>query len=252
VTFYAVPQQIINGFSLLIGGVIPVLFPAFSQLYGLHQDRLESLLRNALKCIVPIMGSATLLLILCARELLFLWMGPALEPSIPVLKLLAPVLVLGTVGWLLTTLLQATGYARTACLVVLLLLVVQAGSITALVPRLGVQGAALGTLGMNTLGVLILLWVVFRSRVVMLSRVVDAPLLYGVVLLVALLGGTYLLKAWLAPGILLGIAIPVLAAGGYLMYAWFRILDPDMRGYVSKVAHTLVTFRRGPPAATAP
>jgi O-antigen/teichoic acid export membrane protein len=247
VTFFAVPQQILNGIYLLVGGVIPVLFPAFAQLYELDRDHLENLLRNVLRCILVLMGSSAFVLILCAQELITLWMGPAMAPSIAVLRILAPTLMLASIGWIMTTLLQATRFARSASLIVLALLFIQVAALVVLVPRLGVQGAALGTLLVNGLGVVFLMRTAAKHGLVTVFHVLDRTLVLGFVILAILLVAVHLLKRWLAPGPLVGIALPVFAVVGFLGYAWYRILNPEVREFVSTALAGLLPRRQPRP-----
>jgi O-antigen/teichoic acid export membrane protein len=146
VTFYTPPQQIVGGLLLLLGCMVKVLFPAFSQMYAQQSDRLPVLFRRAMRFFVLAMSGCAFVLLVSAREIMTLWMGPAFERSAVVLQWLGAVPLMTAVAWLFNILLQSTRYVRTTALIPAAMLIFQLAVSVPLIQRAGLEGAAVAAL----------------------------------------------------------------------------------------------------------
>ena len=77
VAYYATPEEMITKLLILPGALCGVLFPAFSAAITTDPLRTRQLYLKALKLIASVMGSITVLILLCAAAGLRIWLGNA-------------------------------------------------------------------------------------------------------------------------------------------------------------------------------
>lgn len=144
VAYYAVPFELVMRLLVVPASLAATLFPAFSTLEGRREDaRTERISGRALKFILCVLGPLALVLVVGARDLLELWLGPAYaREGATALRLLAVAIVVNAVAHVPYALLQGRGRPDLPAKFHLAELPVQLGATWLLVSRFGVAGAA--------------------------------------------------------------------------------------------------------------
>ena len=144
VTYYAAPHELVTKMWLFTAALLPVAFPAFATSVTHNPSRTGELFGRTLRITFAALFLPTLLLILLARDILLLWLGPAFAvQSAPVLQVLAIAVFVNTLGQGALTLIQSlsrpdiTGKYHLAELPFYALL------LWGLLPPFGILGAAL-------------------------------------------------------------------------------------------------------------
>ncbi|MBX6366159.1 MAG: oligosaccharide flippase family protein, partial [Gemmatimonadetes bacterium] len=144
VAYYAVPFELALRLLVVPASLAATLFPAFSALDGRREDaRTARLSGRALKFILCVLGPVALVLVVGARDLLELWLGPTYaREGATALRLLAAAIVVNAVAHVPYALLQGRGRPDLPAKFHLAELPVQLGATWLLVSRFGVAGAA--------------------------------------------------------------------------------------------------------------
>jgi O-antigen/teichoic acid export membrane protein len=152
---YGAAAAMFAAFVLVPASANAVLYPRLAAAFTAAGDRFRGLARLSIAGVVASAVPPTLIGILLAAPLLVLVFGPDYRESVPALRLLALGIPLHAVNAIGGSVLQAAGRHRAMVRVVLVGLVVQIALDLALVPRYGIEGAALAMLGGSAVGTLV-------------------------------------------------------------------------------------------------
>ena len=171
---FLVPREQIGWYSgslklyQLCGGTVMVYFmimlPRFSVQASKSPAALRGELQRSLRLIVPLGIAAALVTALLAKRLLFMVGGTiAFEQAAPALQVLVVAVVIGLIGSHYRNALFAMGRQRLDMHNMAVGTVAHVVLKVALIPLLGMFGVALGTLGGETVLMLLGMWVVHRE-----------------------------------------------------------------------------------------
>ena len=146
VAAYAVPEKLFSIVSLLLATVLIPLWPAYGEAIARHDMAwVTRTLRRSLSMAVGLSVLASSLLVAAGPFLIDLWVGGAVQPSMPLLLVLAVWKVLESAGLALAMFLNGAGLIRlqvySACLMAAAALVAKPW----LVREIGIVGAPLAT-----------------------------------------------------------------------------------------------------------
>jgi O-antigen/teichoic acid export membrane protein len=247
-TFYAVPYEALSRAAILPVSMALTLLPAFSRFEGQGGSALTELAVRPMKCLLLVMTPALAFVGLFGRELMTMWMGPAiaLESASP-LRILAFAFYLSGFSHILRAAVQGLGrpdlkakldLANAGLLLALLLV---------LVLPFGLTGAASARLivASTELGGLFLL-ASRAARVGLQPATLLRLLRPGIAasagfVLVATVAAEWLRGSTAAFGIFIALTL------GHGWVFWTRVADPTDRRTVAHLSHWLAA-RRGRPS----
>lgn len=165
-THYTIPQEMISRLGVLAATLAAVLFPAFSALSGAgDRSRLSTLFSRSAKYAVLLTSPVFVLVVVFARDILRLWLGPSLAgPSTAVLQILAVGAAVQVFGAVLSSIVQGVGRPDVTAKVHLLEMPVYLVTVWWLVRAHGIAGVALAWSARLAVDALLLAWVVGRMR----------------------------------------------------------------------------------------
>ena len=106
-TYYVIPQEMLTKLLIIPMGLQQAIFPAFS---GVSRTEAALLYRKSADTILLLMLPLALLVLLFAREVLTLWMGPAFaSKSFHVLEWLSTGILINSVAHVPSSMIQAIG-----------------------------------------------------------------------------------------------------------------------------------------------
>jgi O-antigen/teichoic acid export membrane protein len=110
VAFYATPHELVTKMWLFTAALLPVLFPAFASSAAKDPSRTSLLFDRSLRITIAALFLPTLVLVVLAREILAVWLGPAFATqSSAVMQVLAIAVFVNTLAQAALTLLQSLG-----------------------------------------------------------------------------------------------------------------------------------------------
>ncbi|HXF04839.1 MAG TPA: oligosaccharide flippase family protein [Blastocatellia bacterium] len=143
VTYYAIPQAVAQRMLSLIPNITTALFPAVSE-YQSETETLRDLYLRGAKSILLLVLPLTLVLVVMADKILVLWMGPDVAAhSEMALRLLAFGFFLASFSALPCVVAEGVGRPELPALFATLSAVLNLGFALLLIPRWGINGAAL-------------------------------------------------------------------------------------------------------------
>ena len=255
VTYYAVPNDVAGRLLIISGSLTSVLFPAFSlQSSARPADEgsgepavpaasgaasLGLLLRSA-KLLLIVLVPPVALLIAFAPDLFQIWMGPAfaLRSSV-VLQILAVGVLINSIASMPFTAMWGIGRPDVTAKFHLIELPLYLGACYLLIPRFGIQGAAIAWLLRVTVDLTLLVGACRSLMGLSLRHVSESGFARAVLLGLALAGLSIVVGrsgAWLP----LRAAIVLTLAAAYALLAWRVALDQVDRGALTRVAARIV------------
>lgn len=165
VTAYNLGFKPASAISYLSGPFVSVLLPAASAMEALNeQGQLKRLLRVGTRLALVLTLPAMLWLLVFGRQVLELWVGPGHEEALPVLYLFLGVFLVSAIQNPSAVILQGIGQVRLLALAVIAEYVANLVLSIILLPRVGLVGAALGTLiPAFVVDVFLIPWLVCRA-----------------------------------------------------------------------------------------
>jgi O-antigen/teichoic acid export membrane protein len=143
VGYYSPAHLLTSRLRILPKSLRLALFPKFSALGRAAGPPLDALFTDASRLMVLIVGPLAILLVMFARELLGVWLGPEfVQHSRLILQVLAIGFFLNALAWVPSTLLQAIGRPDVAAKIFLCELAPYAALAWAAIARFGIEGAA--------------------------------------------------------------------------------------------------------------
>jgi O-antigen/teichoic acid export membrane protein len=147
VTAYNLGWKPANAVSYLAGPLVGVFFPAASEMHARSAAaELRQLLVTGTRLALGLTLTGVLGLMLFGRQLLQVWVGPGHEDALPVLSLLLVVFLVSGAQNPAGVILRGMGRVRTMALAVMIEYAANIAISIFLLPRIGVAGAAIGTL----------------------------------------------------------------------------------------------------------
>jgi O-antigen/teichoic acid export membrane protein len=242
VGFYTPPYMIASRLGILPGSLTARLFPAFSASAGRGDGEwIRNALVRCLKYLLLIVGPAALVLIFFAHPLLTLWVGAKFaDEGALVLQILAGGVLINSLAYVPSSLLQGIGRPDVIAKLQLLQLPFHIGLSWFLVSRLGLPGAAIAWSVRMTLDFVMYIvatcWVTHTSPRLLAGR----KMLAGVAALGALTLGFASIRVS-SHALLTGALFSGLLAAGFLLGAWHYVLDVEERWHIRLWVRTAKT-----------
>ncbi|MDQ7040602.1 MAG: flippase [Rhodothermus sp.] len=236
-TYYTAPYEIVTRLRLVPSGLVMVLFPVFSALEGVQdQRRLARYFGQAVRYVLLAMGPITLGVVLGAADLLHVWLGADFATrSTRVLQVLALGVLMNSLAYVPYALLQGIGRPDLPARFHLLELPLYVGGAWLLITHEGIVGAAIAWALRVGADALLLFGATFRLQ--RLNGLEVLRQLWPITRALGLLGitawGVQQLSENLPPWshlMLLGLLLSVFA-----WFAWKRLLDEADREVVRRV-----------------
>lgn len=161
-TYYVIPFGAASKIAIIAGCIAPVMFPVSSQLYVSNRAALVQISNKAVTYAALLMGLPTILLILFAKEIMLFWMGEGFLQSVIVLQVLAVGSFFSAISWVLGSLIQGVGHAKTVMLVGILMLPVEVTCLYFFTRLFGLVGASTSWSVMRTVTVGVFLFLCSR------------------------------------------------------------------------------------------
>lgn len=140
VTYYVVPYEVVTKLWILSASLLGAAYPMMSACRG---DALQRICDQSLRWLLMIATPATLVVIVFAHDLLYLWVGQQIaEQGASVMQWLALGVWINVLAQVPQTALQATGRAKIVGIIQLLELPLYASLVWCLISQLGITGAA--------------------------------------------------------------------------------------------------------------
>lgn len=243
VAYLSIPQEIVARVWILPISAVGAVFPVFSQLTTDTSGDRDLLYLKVVKGLLVLTGIPVLLLFFSGRDVLSIWMGPALaEHSAGALRILLAGVLLAVPAPVTTSLLRGVGQPR----IVAVLQAIEAPfylvGLWLMVKWAGVDGAALAWSARWFLHMTLLLWAAFRSKALSSSHLLKQSLRKtSVVGVVALAIATAELAAWSGP-----ILYPIMAGSiaAFLLWIWTWVLDAGEKQAMTATIGSLTGFPR--------
>jgi O-antigen/teichoic acid export membrane protein len=144
VGIYAGAAEAITRLLIVPASLIATLFPAFSALLRSgDRARVQSLGYRAVKYLTLLLTAVVALILPFAEPILAWWLGPVFADGAVALQVLGIGVVIATLGYIPSTVLQAAGRADITAKLHLVELPLFALLLVVLVPRFGIAGAAM-------------------------------------------------------------------------------------------------------------
>jgi O-antigen/teichoic acid export membrane protein len=157
VTYYATPYEAITKLWVVPGALTGVLFPAFSTSFFYDPARAQALFRRATRYLFLMLFPITLITVAFAHELLHVWLGAEFaRHSAVVLQLLAVGIFLNSLAQVPFVMIQGGGRPDLAAKLHLAELPLYLVALFALLPALGIEGAAVAWTGRVALDMVVL------------------------------------------------------------------------------------------------
>ncbi len=249
VTYYTIPYKVTGIMLMLPSSILIVLFPAFSLLNTMDEDKLKKLFIYSLKYIAAILGLPTIVLAVFSKEILILWLGADFEKSAMVMRLLAAGTLFGGISWLFGTLLTGTGHPKAPAFLGLLQAPLYILASWLLIKNFGINGAAAGWAAQKFVGTFLLYAACWKLKLTRLSWKINlihnGKLLRAVSAILLILMAGLALKYLLAESLVAAAAIISLMVITYLVIVWHYVVDLEQKAAVLRKLHLLVSFGRG-------
>ncbi len=160
VAWFSIPYEIVNRLWVLPTSVIAALFPVLSAASGRGDaEEVRRLATRAVRGVLLLLAVPVVVAVVGAQPLLHLWLGPELAAAgAPVLRLLAPALLLSSLSSIAAAVLQASGRPQVTARLRLFELPLTALLSWGLTVTLGVAGTALAALLRAALDATLLSW----------------------------------------------------------------------------------------------
>lgn len=221
VAYYAAPFDVISRLTVIPGAVSGVLFPAFTVSLLQNRERAGLLLERGVKYIYLAIFPIILLLVTFAPEGLGLWLGPSFaQNGSPVLRWLAAGVLVNSLAFMASTLLQSAGRPDLNAKLHLIELPVYVVLLIVLVKSHGIVGAAMAWVGRLSADAILLTFCAHRilpHRPGFLRRLGGAALAGLLLLYIATLPQAVSLKVLIC---LIGLAL-------YGFVTWLWCLAPE-------------------------
>ena len=207
--FYSAAQTILLAFNLMPIAIRAAIYPVMTRYHHTAPDKLAVLYEKAthylLALVLPMAAGVTLL----ARPMIRLIFGPSFEPAVPVLQISIWAIVFLFLNVPSARLLLINNYQRQASVMFGIAMAINVSLNLLLIPRLGINGAAVARTASNF--TLFLTFQLFAHRRIM--SLCLAPMLVRPLVATAVMAAVvWPLRDALLPGIVVGAAVYAVTA----------------------------------------
>lgn len=233
VTFYTIPYKLTGAMLMLPSSIMVVLYPAFSLLNAVDDEKMKRLFSVSLKYVTAILGLPVLILALFPKEILVAWLGADFEVSATAMRLLAIGMLFSGTSWLFGTLMTGTGYPKVTAILGLIQAPLYVLASWLLIRHFGVNGAATGWAAQKCLGVLLLYVACRKLGLVKFSWrediVGEGRLLWAMLLLVCMVAVSLVGKHVMGGALAGTVANISLLTVLYIILAWRYVVEPEQK-----------------------
>jgi O-antigen/teichoic acid export membrane protein len=226
VAYYTVPQQITSKLGILPGAITNVAFPAFSGALATDPDRAALIFERAARYTLLALFTPVLLILLFATEGLSLWLGASFSVhAAMVFRWFAVTILIGATAWTPYALVQAAHRPDLTAKLHLVEVPFYLAILFWVLPRYGIDGAAVVYTARVTVDAIALLFMARRLLPQASGAVTRIAILASASLAVVGLGALPMglsAKCTFATAVLIGFA----CAG------WLRLLGPEEKYFV--------------------
>lgn len=236
VAYYAAPYEMVTRLWIVPSSLVATLFPAFSSLSGRgHSAQLDFLVSRSLKYLLLILGPLAIFIVIYAREILQLLLGPEFAgESALVLQILAVGVVINSLAQVFYSLIQALGRPDLTAKFHLAELPLYIVLLWALVTLWGIPGAALAWSLRVGIDALLLLIAASRISSLTLTTILGDRIPQTALLLTLLGVSTVVINALVATVWLSFIALGITYSIAGLL-AWNFLFDERDRAQVGSL-----------------
>lgn len=232
VAYYSAPYEAVTHLRFIPSSMMMTLFPAFSSLNAVDDDRkLSTLFTRASKYVFLFLGPIILLLIIFAKEILQIWLGAKFAAeSTTVLQILAFGVLMNSLAFTPFAFLQGIGRPDLPAKFHLLELPIHFVITWFFVSRWGIVGAAGAWTLRVTFDSLLLYGASCKVKRITPKLLVDKSTVFVFLVLVALGSGTYIMKLFTAGfSLIFQSLLVVLFLALFALFAWKIVLDESER-----------------------
>jgi O-antigen/teichoic acid export membrane protein len=148
VAYYTAPFDVVMRLSVIPGGFVGVLFPAFAVSLAQNRERTALLISRGIKYIVLVLFPVILVIVTAAPEGLRLWLGPTFaQNGTAVLRWLAVGVFVNSVAYVPFVLIQSTGRPDLTAKVQVAEVPLYLAALWWLTAHFGIEGAAIAWTG---------------------------------------------------------------------------------------------------------
>ncbi|MCG2772811.1 MAG: oligosaccharide flippase family protein [Desulfobacterales bacterium] len=235
-TFYVIPFNLSQKILIIPGIISPVIFPAISELHALNEKKkFKKLYFSSTKLIVAATLPLTIILTVFANQILNFWLGPGFaEKGTLSLQMLSAVFFLTTLTIPVAVFAQGMGRPDMPMKFSTIHAVINILLWLSLIPKLGINGAALGLFVSH---IIIVPWAIVYFH----KRIIKSPvkeLFFSSYKPCFLIGAVFFAVAYFAVNIiynLLGLVIFTAAyCALYYTAMFFMIMNEEERGILLK------------------
>ncbi len=231
VTTYNLGFKPASAVSYFAGPLVSVFLPAASEMEARHEtERLQRLLLTGTRIALSLTLVAVLWLLAFGRQAMIVWVGPGHEDALPVLYIFLGVFLVSAAQNPSGAILKGIGQVKALSIFVLAEYAANIVLSLLLIPRIGVAGAAVGTLIPAVINDLVVIpWLVCRALKVeyrnFLLKTLPGAVGAGLATLVLLIPLSFLLNTGSVINVVLGGAATLFLFG--LFYLLFGASDDE-------------------------
>jgi O-antigen/teichoic acid export membrane protein len=226
VGYYTAPFEAVTKLWVIPASLMTAVYPACSALGAQHMRDMQNLYSRSIKYIFCALAPVTLILVLFARPIISVWLGPGfVDKSAVALQLLAVGVFFNCFAHVPYSFLQALGRPDAAAKLFLLELVPYAGLAWWMVGRHGIAGAAFGWALRGTIEVVLLLWIAQRLLSLSATHVLDRGMWTALAALLAAGAAAYVTNLFLRDAIWVDVSLCAVWIAGFALTVWKWVLD---------------------------
>jgi PST family polysaccharide transporter len=164
VAFYSVGNRLVIAVQSLTSPITQAIFPRASMLFSTRPDEAWQLVRRVSWLLFPLMGVASLVMVIFAPFIVSLFGGTTYAPASSVMRIMAPVPLLITAASLLAqTIMVNIGFTRYLWRVYIAVGLLNLVTLPPLVHFFAANGAAVSLTMSELLGPVLMLWILWRK-----------------------------------------------------------------------------------------
>ena len=240
-SYFSIPYTLASKLWLIPENIVSAIFPATSELFARNQKTtLRELHLRSTKYIMMGVVPITALLMIFAKEILGLWVGPdfAAKSAFP-LRMLALATLISSSAWTSVTAAKGAGRPDIPAKVQVLQAVINVIFCLLLIPRWGINGAAVAWLIHHIVGIPVIIWITNRQVLKMpnldfIKGGLGMPLAVGGMTPCLLIPFRSLMSSLTT---LLGLFVSIGIV--YAIVTYFAVLDVKDRSSASSYLHQL-------------
>jgi O-antigen/teichoic acid export membrane protein len=226
VGYYTAPFEAVTKLWMVPASLMTAVYPACSALGADHINDLEIIYSRSIKYIFCALAPVSLILVLFARPIVGMWLGPGfVEKSAVPLQLLTVGVFINCFAHVPYCFLQALGRPDSAAKLFLLELIPYGAFAWWMIKHYGMAGAAAATAIRMLIEVLLLIWITWRIFSLSATRALDRRMLMGLLALCVMGLGVSITNYFLQNSVLLNASICGLWIAGFSLVVWHWVLD---------------------------